>query len=256
MDSLERTPGSNNAALLDALRALEAFGVSFQDAVMMGSGRFPIGAQAYYRDDFGEPRSGPPPHPHAGNDIWAEFDAPLRSPADGVIRFEDSGLGGKGAFVTEADGTYYYLAHLNAFAPGLSNGDRVRVGQLIGFNGDSGNARGGPPHVHFEIHPKGGAAVNPKPILDRWLAEALAAVPDLVAPYRQTTAVAGTRPLTAVGLARYFDRGLMAGPSRSGGTRGSDDSEDAPLASRVVADALVAPLSPPVLRAGDQTALR
>ncbi|MCA1671664.1 MAG: M23 family metallopeptidase, partial [Actinobacteria bacterium] len=217
-----------------------------------GMGRFPIGGEAYYRDDFGEFRSGPPVHGHQGNDIWAAFDAPIRAPADGVVRFEDSGLGGKGAFVTEPDGTYYYLAHLNGFAPELSSGDTVRTGQLIGFNGDSGNARGGPPHVHFEIHPRGGAAVNPKPILDQWLKDALAGVSALVTPYLQggvsaSSGGGGTRPLTAVGMVRHFDGGggLLTSPSRPAPP--APRSGDQAKAQRA-SDALVSPLTPAVLR--------
>ncbi|MCA1691410.1 MAG: M23 family metallopeptidase [Actinobacteria bacterium] len=242
-----RTPSSSSAALVDALRVLTAFGMSAQEAAMIGMGRFPIGAEAFYRDDFGEYRSGPPVHGHQGNDIWAAFDAPIRAPANGIVRFEDSGLGGKGAFVTEPDGTYYYLAHLNGFAPGLSSGDSVRTGQLIGFNGDSGNARGGPPHVHFEIHPRGGAAVNPKPILDQWLNDALAGIPALVAPYLQGGS-SGNRPITAVGIVRHFDGGggLLTGPSRSEPRAGRVASEAA--RSQRDADSVLSPLTPEVLR--------
>ena len=53
-------------------------------------------------------------------------------------------------------------------------GTSVAQGQIVGFVGDSGNARGGPAHCHFEIHPRGGAAIDPKPILDRWTKEATA----------------------------------------------------------------------------------
>ncbi len=174
---------------------------------MRGMGRFPVAGEAYFRDDFLEFRAGPPAHGHQGTDIWAGFDAPVRSPADGVIRFEEGGLGGLAAYVTEPDGTFYYLAHLNGYAPGLRSGMPVTTGQLIAYNGDSGNAKGGPPHVHFEIHPGGGGAVNPKPILDRWLADALAAARGLVASYLPTSA--GGRPVTAVGMARHFDGGLL-----------------------------------------------
>jgi hypothetical protein len=217
-----------------------------EEVAMMGMGRFPVGAEAYYRDDFMEFRTGPPVHGHQGNDLWAAFDAPVRSPADGVIRFEEGGLGGKAAYVTEADGTFYYLAHLNGYAPGLQNGSRVKTGQLIAYNGDSGNAKGGPPHVHFEIHPGGGAAVNPKPILDGWLNDALVAVPALVRSYLPTSA--GNRPVAAVGMARHFDGGLMSArptPASASQVDGIDEDE---LDAQVLAEALVETLTPVVLR--------
>lgn len=228
--------GTNNstAALLDALRPLYDLGFSAEEVVAQGFGRFPVGGLAYFRDDFGEFRIGPPEHPHAGIDIFAAFNVPVRSPADGVVTFAEEGLGGKAAYVTEPDGTYYYLAHLSGFAPGLVPGSRVTTGQVIGFNGDSGNAKGGAPHVHFEVRPKGGAAVNPKPYLDRWLEEAVAAVPDLLAPFRQAS-----RPLAAIGVARAFDRRLRAEPAPLDPIAADDD---------LLAAAFVSPLTPLPLR--------
>ena len=244
--SFPRTPANSSLALVDALRTLQALGLTLDEALMAGMGRFPVAGEAFFRDDFGDYRAGPPVHAHQGNDIWAAFDTPVRSPADGVVQYAEEAVGGKAAYVTEPDGTWYYLAHLSRFAPGVRSGGVVHQGQLIGFNGDTGNARGGPPHVHFEIHPRGGAAVNPKPFLDRWLADALAAVPALLAPYRQI----GIRPLAAVGLARHFDHGLLAGPPAAP----EDPTADA-AAARMVADALVGPLTPRVLREVDALAL-
>ena len=65
----------------------------------------------------------------------------------------------------DLDGTYFVYAHLDAFAPGLARGSVVFQGQLLGWVGDTGNPGPGNYHLHFEIHPGGGAAVNPLPLL-------------------------------------------------------------------------------------------
>jgi hypothetical protein len=63
--------------------------------------------------------------------------------------------------LTIADGTYFFYAHMSAFAPGLSVGSAVKAGQIIGQVGMTGDAP--IPHLHFEVHPGGGASVNPTP---------------------------------------------------------------------------------------------
>lgn len=181
--SLERSGANSTGALLDALRPLVGLGIAPSDAALLGMGRFPVAGPATFRDDWHDPRSTPTPHLHKGNDIFAAFGTPARAPVEGTVRFAEEGAGGRAAYVTAADGTWYYLAHLESFSPELKTGDKVTQGTVVGFVGDSGNARGGAPHVHFEVHPLGGEAVNPKPILDTWLAEALAAAPALVATF-------------------------------------------------------------------------
>jgi len=166
----------------------------------------------------------------------------VRAPADGTVRYDSGGLGGLAATLTTSDGTYYYMAHLSGFAPDLANGAAVKQGRVVGFVGDSGNAKGGAPHVHFEIHPGGGAATNPKPIVDGWVAAALAQVPALVASF-QPPAADGASDSVAEGLPQIL---VTTGLTR----RFSTPSVPAPAHERSPDDfnrAVLGPLTPPAL---------
>jgi murein DD-endopeptidase MepM/ murein hydrolase activator NlpD len=241
--SQQRSGASSTSALVEALKPLQNVGMTLPEALALGMGRFPVLGVANWTDDWLDPRAGPPPHQHQGNDLFAAFDTPVRAPVDGVVRFEDAGLGGKGAFVTAPDGTYYYMAHLNGFAKDLANGAAVKQGQVVGYNGDSGNAKGGAPHVHFEIHPRGGAAVDPKPILDAWVADALARVPDLLASYQPKVAdsAAGATDggvpqiLVATGLTRRFSTPSLPPPGRERTAYDFNHAVLAPLTPNVLA---------------------
>jgi murein DD-endopeptidase MepM/ murein hydrolase activator NlpD len=240
-----RTAASSTAKLIEALKPLQNLGMTVQEALALGMGRFPVLGLANWNDDWLDYRAGPPVHAHQGTDVFSAFDTPVRSPVDGTVRFEDAGLGGKGAFVTAPDGTYYYMAHLNSFNADLGNGSAVKQGQVIGYNGDSGNAKGGAPHVHFEVHPGGGAAVNPKPFLDTWLQQATDQVPALLAsfqpkPAEGTSAVAADEGLPQIlmttGLTRRFSAPSLPAPHRG---RPAEDFNRAVLG----------PLTPPALAA-------
>jgi murein DD-endopeptidase MepM/ murein hydrolase activator NlpD len=164
----------STVAILDVLRSLEAPPALVAKVLAP----FPVAGPASYSDDWGAPRHGPPIHSHQGTDIFAERGTPVIASADGTVsRLTTTGaLGGTSLRLTAAGGTYFYYAHLDGFAAGLANGDRVAKGAVLGFVGNTGNARTTPPHLHYEVHPAGGAAVPPVPYLDRWLDEAAAAV--------------------------------------------------------------------------------
>ncbi len=113
-------------------------------------------------DTWGAPRLGG--RTHQGQDIFAPRGTPVLSATDGfVTRVADSGLGGKHVFVTGAGGYRYYYAHLDDFA-NITTGQKVTRGMVLGVVGDTGNAKGTPPHLHFGMYTASGAQ-NPLPLL-------------------------------------------------------------------------------------------
>ncbi len=113
-------------------------------------------------DTFGAPRGND--RQHQGQDIFARRGTPIRSATEGyVVKIGESNLGGKTIFVAGAGQRYYYYAHLNGFAENLQVGDFVTPETVIGFVGDTGNAKGTPTHLHFGIYTANGA-INPLPL--------------------------------------------------------------------------------------------
>jgi hypothetical protein len=143
---------------------------------------FPVLGRARYFDDFGARRS---QGPHQGNDIMAPRKALALAAEAGRVKFQiTSAAAGCMLYLHGDSGTTYLYIHLNndlgmtndnrgrcapgiAFAPGLKSGTRVAAGEPVGFVGDSGDADGIEPHLHFEMHPNDGAAANPFTSLNR-----------------------------------------------------------------------------------------
>jgi LysM repeat protein len=110
-------------------------------------------------NDWGFPRSDG--RGHAGTDIFAVRGALVVAPVSGDAEQKTGTLGGIQVRFWGDDGHVYWLTHLEGFG----KGGQVNAGDVIGYVGDSGNAKGSSPHVHFEIHPDNGAATNPYPTL-------------------------------------------------------------------------------------------
>lgn len=129
---------------------------------------FPVlGGNASYTSDYGAPRAGT--GWHQGNDIFAPIGVPVLAVADGELsKVGVNNLGGNRLWLTDQLGNTYYYAHLSAYATHVADGVRVRAGEVIGFVGNTGQARTTPPHLHFEIHPGDGASVDPYPYLQAW----------------------------------------------------------------------------------------
>ena len=125
---------------------------------------FPVDDPHDYIDSWQAPRSGG--RQHQGIDIFATAGTNLFAVERGVItNMGNNSLGGIKLWLYGESGTTYYYAHLLRFAPGIREGMVVDAGDVVGFVGNTGNAATTPSHLHFEIHPNNGPAVNPTPLL-------------------------------------------------------------------------------------------
>ena len=151
------------AAAAKAAAARKAY--SGGGTVQPGPFVFPVAGPHSYVDSFGAPRPGG--RAHKGIDIMAARGTACVACVSGTISRAvptDSGLGGISLYLNGSDGTVFYYAHLNGLASGIATGSPVSGGQVIGFVGSTGNA-GSCNHLHFEMRPGGGAAINPYPTL-------------------------------------------------------------------------------------------
>lgn len=142
---------------------------------------FPVVGPYRYTNDFGDPRS---QGTHEGNDVLAPKRAIVVATEDGKVKFwTTSARAGCMLYLYGASGTTYLYIHMNndvtkgndnrgkcvpgvSYWPGLKDGQKVVAGQALGYVGDSGDADG-TPHLHFEVHPHDGGAVNPYPYINR-----------------------------------------------------------------------------------------
>jgi murein DD-endopeptidase MepM/ murein hydrolase activator NlpD len=118
----------------------------------------PIAGPLAFTDSWGDPRGGG--RRHKGTDLMNPFGTPNVAVVSGQIARHHSGAGGLSIYLYGDDGNTYYYAHL---AEVVGPDRRVAQGEVVATTGNSGNARGGSPHTHFEIHPGGAEAVNPYP---------------------------------------------------------------------------------------------
>lgn len=114
-------------------------------------------------DTFGAPRGAD--RAHAGVDIFAARGTRVVSATRGVVlSLREGGLGGRQVWVYGPAGQRHYYAHLDGWEPGIAEGDVVLAGSALGRVGDTGNAQGTPPHLHYGIYGTNGA-IDPLPLL-------------------------------------------------------------------------------------------
>lgn len=116
----------------------------------------PVAGPHAFADTWGAPRSGG--RSHEGVDMISPGGTPLVAAATGSVLFKTNALGGNAVWLSASDGTKYYYAHLSAWE---GSNRPVSKGDIIGYVGATGNTD--VEHLHFEVHPGGGVAVNPYP---------------------------------------------------------------------------------------------
>jgi murein DD-endopeptidase MepM/ murein hydrolase activator NlpD len=131
-----------------------AAGVGYLDSTII----CPIVGPSGYGDSWGAPRSGG--RRHQGVDMLAPTGTPLQAVIGGFVSQRNNTLGGVTISLQGDNGNRYYYAHLSAYE---GEGGRVEQGGIIGYVGDTGNARYSVAHLHLEIRPNGGIPVNPYP---------------------------------------------------------------------------------------------
>jgi LysM repeat protein len=123
-----------------------------------GSITCPVPGSSFF-NDWAFPR--PQGRIHQGNDLFAPRGTPVRAPVSGTVTTATGPIGGLQFTLTDPAGNVWLGTHLDRFgATGA-----VQAGEVIGYVGDTGNARGSRPHLHLQYHPGGGQAVNPYPAL-------------------------------------------------------------------------------------------
>jgi murein DD-endopeptidase MepM/ murein hydrolase activator NlpD len=111
---------------------------------------------------------------HEGIDIFARRGTPVLSTTEGIVtRVGANRLGGLVVWVLGPGGQRHYYAHLDRHAD-VTAGMRIEAGRLLGYVGDTGNAKGTPPHLHYGVYDTGGA-INPFPLLRKQAAPPLKA---------------------------------------------------------------------------------
>ena len=103
---------------------------------------------------------------HEGVDIFAKRGTPVISATEGIVaNIGTNNLGGQVVWILGPDLSRHYYAHLDGYAEQISAGDWVEAGEVIGYVGNTGNAKATPPHLHYGIYLTGQGAVNPYPYL-------------------------------------------------------------------------------------------
>jgi peptidoglycan hydrolase-like protein with peptidoglycan-binding domain len=154
----QKAHGLTQSGRLDYVTAMK-LGVTVAPTVQLDA--FPMQGPCSFTNTWHAPRGGG--RLHKGVDLIAKEGNLLYAVADGIITkvYTEASdkLAGNGIRITKADGTYFFYGHMQRLADGIAVGTPVKAGQVVGYNGKTGNTS--TPHLHFEIHPFGGEAIDP-----------------------------------------------------------------------------------------------
>jgi len=163
--ALQKYQTANGLQVTGTLTTPTAIKLGLVAAPTISISVFPVQGVCSYENTWHAPRG--TNRIHLGVDIIAKEGNLLYAVADGTITKMYSTatdkLAGNGVRLTRADGTYFFYGHMQRVADGIGIGVKVKAGQVLGYLGKTGGTT--TPHLHLEVHPFGGEAIDPTPVV-------------------------------------------------------------------------------------------
>ena len=163
--ALQKFQTANALSVTGTLTTQTAVKLGLVAAPAVAISVFPVQGLCSYENTWHAPRGNG--RKHLGVDIIAKEGKLLYAVADGTITklYTEASdkLAGNGVRLTMADGTSFFYGHMQKIADGMTIGTKVKAGQVVGYLGKTGGTT--TPHLHLEVHPLGGEAIDPTPIV-------------------------------------------------------------------------------------------
>ena len=163
--ALQKYQTANSLTVTGTLTTQTAVQLGLVAAPAISISVFPVQGLCSYENTWHAPRG--VERLHLGVDILAKEGNLLYAVTDGTISklytVGTDKLAGNGVRLTMADGTYFFYGHMQKIADGITVGTKVKAGQVVGYLGKTGATN--TPHLHIEVHPLGGAAIDPTPVM-------------------------------------------------------------------------------------------
>lgn len=163
--ALQKYQTANGLTVTGTLTTQTAVKLGLVAAPAISISVFPVQGLCSYENTWHAPRG--TERLHLGVDILAKEGNLIYAVTDGTITklytVGTDKLAGNGVRLTMADGTYFFYGHMQKIADGITVGTKVKAGQVVGYLGKTGATN--TPHLHIEVHPLGGAAIDPTPVM-------------------------------------------------------------------------------------------